>query len=280
MNIQMNSAANSMRELQKKVDIIANNISNVNTNGYKRQEANFSDALVQSIERQTGSHDEIGRLTPNGLRIGSGVIVAQTSLRTEQGTVNQTGRELDFMIQGEPGYFRIMSGGEIMYTKDGSFQVQTVPNSNQVALVTSSGDAVLDTNSNPITFDRDYDTIKTNENGAIEVSYKDATKQPARLQLSLADISRPNLLAKAGENRYQLPGTEAEQAANGTLRVVNLSNGNDGSIRVSQGALEMSNVDLTEEMSELIATQRLIQSQGRAISFADDMMGLVNTIRG
>jgi len=279
MNIQMNSAANSMRELQKKVDTIANNIANVSTTGYKRQEANFSDTLVQSIERQAGPNHEVGRATPNGLRIGSGVKVAQTSLRTEQGSIQQTGRELDFMIQGESGYFRIMSEGKIMYTKDGSFQVQPVLNSNQVSLVTSSGDAILDINSNPIVFDGDYDAIKVNENGTLEVTYKDALKQPAQIQLSIADINRPNLLEKAGANRYQLPGPEAEQAANGTLRMVNLSNGNDGSIRISQGALEMSNVDMTEEMSELIATQRLIQSQGRAISFADDMMGLVNTMR-
>lgn len=280
MNIQMNTAANSMRELQKKVDVIANNISNVNTNGYKRQEANFSDTLVQSITKQAGAEYEIGRVTPNGLRIGSGVKIAETSLRSEQGAVQQTGRDLDFILQGSTGFFRVASEGKIFYTKDGSFQAQPVLNSNRVNLVTANGDAVLDINNNPISFDSDYSGIKVSENGTLEISYKSPGKPADQIQLSIADISRPNLLEKAGSNRYQLPGTEGDQIGNGTLRIVDLSQQNNGSIRIGQGALEMSNVDLSEEMTELISTQRLIQSQGRAISFADDMMGLVNTIKG
>jgi len=280
MNIQMNSAATSMRELQKKVDVIANNISNVNTNGYKRQEANFSDTLVQSITRQAGADNEIGRVTPNGLRVGSGVRVTQTSLRNEQGSIQQTDRPLDFSIQGDSAFFRVASEGKTFYTKDGSFQVQPVLNSNLVNLVTSNGDAVLDSNNNPISFDNDFASIKADQNGNLQVTYKDAGKQPTQIQLSIADINRPNLLEKVGGNRYQLPGTEAEQVANGTLQVVDLSQQNNKNFRINQGSLETSNVDLTEEMTELIATQRLIQSQGKAISFADDMMGLVNTIRG
>ena len=279
MNIQMNAAANSMRELQKKVDVIANNISNVNTHGYKRQEATFSDALVQSITKQAGAENEIGRLTPNGLRIGSGVKIGQTSMRDEQGALQQTGRQLDFNIQGN-GFFRVSNGENVYYTKDGSFQAQAVLNSNQVNLVTANGDAVLDSNNNPISFDSDYSSIKAGENGALVISYKTPGKEPDQVQLSVADITRPNLLAKAGGNRYELPGTEEEQIANGTLRVIDLSAQNGGAIRIGQNALEGSNVDLTEEMTELIATQRLIQSQGKAISFADDMMGLTNSIRG
>lgn len=280
MNIQMNSAATSMRELQKKVDVIANNISNVNTRGYKRQEANFSDTLVQSITRQAGSGNEIGRVTPDGLRIGSGARVTQTSLRNEQGAIQQTDQPFDFSIQGNSGFFRLMSDGKIAYTKDGSFQVQPVLNSDQVNLVTANGDAVLDINNNPISFGSDYAEVKANQNGTLQIVYKDPGKPPTEIQLSIADINRPNLLEKIGGNRYQLPGTEAQQAANGALRIVNLSQPNNSGIRVNQGSLEMSNVDLTEEMTELISTQRLIQSQGKAISFADDMMGLVNTIRG
>lgn len=280
MSIQMNSATTSMRELQKKIDIIANNISNVNTTGYKRQEANFSDALFQSIEKQAGHQNEIGRLTPNGLRVGSGAIITQTSLRTEQGSIMKTNRPLDFVIQGESGYFRIASEGKTFYTKDGSFQVQPVLNSNQFNLVTSSGDSVLDINGQPITFDSDYKNLETDENGTVQVTYQDSTKAPTQFQLGIAQINRPNLLEKVGANRYQLPGTEAQQVANGTLQIMDLATQNDGSVRINQGALEMSNVDLTDEMTELIATQRLFQSQGRAISFADDMMGLVNSMKG
>ena len=280
LNIQMNTASTTMGELQKKIDLISNNIANVNTNGYKRQEASFSDALVQSIEKQVGQQSEAGRTTPYGLRIGTGAILSQTATRNEQGSIQQTDRPLDFMIQCESGYFRVASEGNTFYTKDGSFQVQPVLNSNQVSLVTANSDAVLGANNQPIVFDADYESIQLNGNGALEVSYKDPNKQPAEIQLGIAQINRPNSLEKTGGNRFRLTGTEAEQIANGNLQLVDLSQQNDGTIAIKQGALEASNVELADEMTELIATQRLFQSQGKAISFADDMMGLVNTIKG
>lgn len=279
MNIQMNSAASSMRELQKKIDTIANNIANVNTTGYKRQEATFADALVQSFEKQAGPN-EIGRQTPNGIRIGAGANISQIALRTNQGSITETGRELDFMINGEKGFFRIESEGNTLYTKNGSFQLEPSATGEQLNLVTANGESVLGANNQPIAIDNDYDSIKVNQNGTLEVTYKTPGKQADTFQLSIAEINRPDLLQKTGGNLYELPGTEAQQVANGTLQVLNLADGNDGSIRVGQGALEMSNVDLTNEMTELIATQRLLQSQSKAISFADDMRGLVNTIRG
>lgn len=280
MNIQMNTASNTMGELQKKIDLIANNIANVNTNGYKRQEASFSDALVQSIEKQVGPQNEIGRTTPYGLRIGAGAILSQTATRNEQGSIRQTDRPLDFMIQGESAYFRVASEGTTLYTKDGSFQVQPVPNSNQMSLVTANGDAVLGADSQPIVFDNDYDSFQLTGNGTLEISYKDPAKQATEIPLGIAQVNRPNSLEKIGGNLFRLTGTEAEQLANGNLQFINLAQPNDGTIAIKQGALEASNVELTDEMTELIATQRLFQSQGRAISYADDMMGLVNTIKG
>ncbi|WP_203340704.1 flagellar hook-basal body protein [Planococcus beijingensis] len=279
MNIQMNTASNTMSELQKKIDLIGNNIANVNTNGYKRQEASFSDALVQSIEKQVGQQHEVGRNTPYGLRIGAGAILSQTAVRNEQGSVRQTDRPLDFMIQGENAYFRVSSEDGVSYTKDGSFQVQPILNSNQVSLVTANGEAVLGANNQPIVFDADYKTLQLNGNGALEISYNDP-KQPVEIQMGIAQVNRTNSLEKAGGNLYRLAGTEAEQIANGNLQLINLSQQNDGSVSIKQGALEASNVELSDEMTELIATQRLFQSQGRAISYADDMMGLVNSIKG
>lgn len=268
-----------MSELQKKIDLIGNNIANVNTNGYKRQEASFSDALVQSIEKQVGQQHEVGRNTPYGLRIGAGAILSQTAVRNEQGSVRQTDRPLDFMIQGENAYFRVSSEDGVSYTKDGSFQVQPILNSNQVSLVTANGEAVLGANNQPIVFDADYETLQLNGNGALEIFYNDP-KQPVEIQMGIAQVNRTNSLEKVGGNLYRLAGTEAEQIANGNLQLINLSQQNDSSIRIKQGALEASNVELSDEMTELIATQRLFQSQGRAISYADDMMGLVNSIKG
>ena len=126
--------------------------------------------LTQSFDRQAGLQQEIGRLTPNGIRVGTGTKVTQTTLRAEQGSVVKTDRALDFMIQGDRGFFRVASEGNTYYTRDGSFQVQPILNSNQVNLVTSNGDSVLDINNVPIAFDADYDAIKVDENGMVEVS--------------------------------------------------------------------------------------------------------------
>lgn len=182
MNIQMNSAASSMRELQKKIDTIANNIANVNTTGYKRQEATFADALVQSFEKQAGPN-EIGRQTPNGIRIGAGANISQIALRTNQGSVTETGRELDFMINGEKGFFRIESEGNTYYTKNGSFQLEPSATGEQLNLVTANGESVLGANNQPIAIDNDYDSIKVNQNGTLEVTYKTPGKQPNTYQL-------------------------------------------------------------------------------------------------
>lgn len=269
MNIQMNAASGTMRELQKKIDLIANNVANVNTTGYKKQEANFADTLLHSVTKQAGAAHEIGRSTPAGLRIGGGALLSESITRHTQGQYQETGRELDFAIQSPDGYFRISNEDGFFYTRDGSFQTEAIPGSNRLALVTSSGDSVLGADGVPITFRSGYRELTIGENGTVSTSYPGQGTET--FQLGMAQINRTAALEKAGSNRYRLTGTEAGQLANGTLQWA--------AFPVAQGSLETSNVDLTSEMTELIATQRLLQSQGRAISFADDMMGLVNTMK-
>ncbi|MCD8510249.1 MAG: flagellar hook-basal body protein [Bacillus sp. (in: Bacteria)] len=284
MNIQMNTAATTMRELQKKIDTIANNIANVNTTGYKRQGVSFSDALVQSMEKQAGNN-ETGRQTPNGLRIGNGAVITQITTNNRQGNILETNRPLDFMLQGETVFFRVSSnatGGEnTYYTRDGSFQLRPTDDPSQLYLVTTSGQYVLDSNGQPIVIDDDFSDVTMGGDGSVIVTYKDPAKASTEFQFSIAEITRTDLLERAGSNLYTLSGDEAVHITNGFLRLVELGDPEQSStIGIRQGSLEISNVDLTEEMTELIATQRLLQSQGRAISFADDMMGLVNNMRG
>lgn len=285
MNIQMNTAATTMRELQKKIDTIANNIANVNTTGYKRQGVSFSDALVQSMEKQAGPN-EIGRQTQNGLRIGAGAIISQTTTKSGQGSILETNRPFDFMLQGETVYFRVSTdaaGGEnTYYTRDGSFHLRPTADPGQLNLVTSSGRFVLDSNDRPIVMDDDVASVTMGGDGRVIVTYKDPTKAPTEFQFSIAEITRPDLLERAGGNLFTLSGDEVEHISDGSIRLFEFGDGEQSStaVGIRQGVLEISNVDLTEEMTELIATQRLLQSQGRAISFADDMMGLVNNMRG
>ncbi|WP_226654391.1 flagellar hook-basal body protein [Guptibacillus hwajinpoensis] len=265
MNIQMATASSSLSQTQKKMDAIANNIANVNTAGYKSREATFQNLLTQTYANQTGEEAEPGRETPQNLRVGFGSKVGLTTLNYKQGAAKETGRDLDVMLEGENIYFRVQNGDAVNYTRDGSFEIQ---NQNGVfSLVTSRGNAVLDPNGNAITFGTNPSELSISDTG--EMVATDANGNDQTFQLSIAKIDRPQALVNVGGNEFSLQ-------ENGNLELVAL----DGEeYKTRQGYLEMSNVDLTNETTEMISTQRLLQFQSQAIKMADEMMGLANTIK-
>lgn len=299
MNIQMLQASTTIGQLQRKVDTLANNIANLNTPGYKRREATFQEALTMEIKNQPHAQKELGRQTPYGVRIGSGALLGQTTLRYEQGAAQETGRPLDFMIEGERVFFRTMRTwldeagelqSELLYTRDGSFHLTPDPEyPDSLVLTTAQGYYVLedigpDSTGLPVRIDANYERIEFDpEEAMLRVYYPGYPDQPEERTLNLALINRPDLFETVGENHFRLPGDLAEHEVNGVIRTLFLAGPNApdrGLVRVRQGAVEMSNVDLTTEMSELMATQRLMQFQARAITIADEMMGLANSIRG
>jgi flagellar basal-body rod protein FlgG len=290
MNIPLVTAATTLNQLQKKIDTISNNIANMNTTGYKRREATFQDVLTQTVKNQPHASKEMGRVTPYGLRVGHGAILGQTTMNYAQGAVQETGRPLDLMVEGESGWFRTLrewtdeegnARSETNYTRSGAFHTQPDPVYNDLfRLVTSQGQPVLDEFDFPIVFDANFQNIEISSEGTIRVHYADDPNNPEEIQLSLAQIHRPDLLEAMGENSFRLPANlELENPA---VTVVDLREmgANEQPFKVRQGALEASNVDLSQEMSELMASQRLMQFQSRSISIADDMMGLANSLRG
>lgn len=260
MNIQMNIASSSLSQTQKKMDSIANNIANVNTVGYKRREASFQNLLTQQYQNNTGETPEPGRLTPDNLRVGFGAKVAMTNVRTDQGAANETGRNLDVMLEGENVYFRVQNGETTHYTRDGAFQLQNTEDG-RVNLVTSNGSNVLDKNGDVISFDSEPSKIVISDSGEIRVN----GDSEATFELSVARIDRPQSLVSEGGNEFLLREGEGEIV--------------DSGYKVKQGFLEMSNVDLANETTEMLTTQRLLQFQSRAMKMADEMMGLANTIK-
>jgi flagellar basal-body rod protein FlgG len=292
MNIPLITASTTLNQLQKKVDTISNNIANMNTTGYKRREATFQDVLTQTVKNQPHASKELGRQTPYGLRVGHGAILGQTTLNYAQGAVQQTGRPLDLMIEGESGWFRTLrewtddegnARSETNYTRSGAFHAQPDPVYNDLfRLVTAQGQPVLDEFDFPIVFDANFQNIEISSEGTIRVQYADDPNNPEEIQLSLARIHRPDLLEAMGENSFRLPTEITDDLENPAVTVVDLREleANEQPFKVRQGALEASNVDLSQEMSELMVTQRLMQFQSRSISIADDMMGLANSLRG
>ncbi|BAB07456.1 flagellar hook-basal body protein [Halalkalibacterium halodurans] len=279
MNLSMISASVTMGELQKKLDTLSHNIANSNTTGYKRREASFSDLLFQQVNTNKATQYETGRLTPNGIRVGSGAKVSQTALRMEQGTLTTTDRALDFAIANPSSFFEIetvVDGNPVTrLTRDGAFYLTANPNNdNLLQLVTQNGDYLLDSAGNRINIPATFEEITLTDQGTLQVTMPNGANVQAA-QLQLIQVMKPQLLEAVGGNMFQLPDLAALGfAENEVYAAVGAGGG-----AVVQGTLEGSNVDIGREMTDLIETQRNYQFNARSVSMADQMMGLVNGLR-
>jgi flagellar basal-body rod protein FlgG len=280
MNPSLINAWSGMNAIQTKIDTISNNIANVDTVGYKRREVSFQDVLTNRLGQS--KHFELpGRVTPLGLTQGLGARVGLTQLILTQGTRKDTGSPLDLMIEGD-GFFEVATrvDGELTqaWTRDGAFQVSYEGDTGY--LTTKRGDYVLNLdgerieipNGSRVTIDdlgRIYATPEDEPNGPLE--QVDA--------LRIVRILRPQALEQMGDNMYRL--SAAAQNQGDVARQVDMEDtqARQG-LAVRSGALESSNVDMAQEMTELMIAQRAYQMNARAIQSTDTMMGLVNNLRG
>lgn len=280
MNRTMITATNTMTGLQKQLDTIANNIANIDQNGFKRREVSFTELVYQQIDNQRNPNREIGRLTPNGIRQGTGAKAAGAQFVMTQGAIKQTDRDLDAALTKEGQLYKVLvqsdGGSEIQYTRNGAFYLSPL-GENEVALVNEDGHLILDENNNPIYIVGDAERYDINEAGELTVTMTDGTLQS--FAIGVIQVHKPQFLESKGNNLYGVPvdfpglGVAEEEIfteLSGELR---------NEIGVQQGALEQSNVDLSKEMTDLLNVQRAYQFQSRAISLADQMMGLINGIR-
>ncbi|MBU8905920.1 flagellar hook-basal body protein [Desertibacillus haloalkaliphilus] len=279
MNPSMISASVTMGQLQKKLDTISNNMANSNTTGFKRREASFSDLLHQQVNNQGIPQHEGGRQTPDGLRVGAGARIAQTAVRMEQGSLQETERQLDLALTNPSHFFQIEvetdDGQEVRYTRDGAFYLSpSAGDAGQLNLVTANGDFVLGADG-PVTIPADYTDIVISDNGVITVTGQDGADVEVG-QLELVNVERPQLLTQAGDNAFAL-ADNLEELGYDLADVLAVIAQADVSVR--QGFIENSNVDLGKEMTDLLETQRAYQFNGQSISMADQMMGLVNNLR-
>ncbi len=276
----MISASVTMGQLQKKLDTLAHNISNTNTTGYKRRESTFSDLLFRQVNNQTDTRYETGRMTPNGIRVGAGAKIAQTAIRLDQGSIIETGRQLDFAIAERDHFFEIGTtegGVETSYlTRDGAFYLSEDPaNPQSLTIVNSSGNYLLDGNGQRFSLPMNFTDLTLSSNGDLQATLNDGTTEELG-QINLIRVLKPQVLEALGDTNFRFPD---DLAALGLVDedVFEQVPGNEG--RLIQSAIEGSNVDIAKEMSELMNTQRHYQFNARAISMADEMNGLVNGIR-
>lgn len=270
----MGQATVTMNQLQQQIDMIGHNLANSQTAGYKSRQAEFSSLLFQHINNLSDPENARNRITPDGIRVGSGARLGAINSNLSLGAIQTTERDLDAVLRNENHYFQIEveENGvqEMRYTRDGSFYLQPV--GNDVILVTKDGHPVYGMNG-PIRFARNFDSIQLNDNGAIIV------KRGAQYEnvgtLAIAEINRPRILEATGDNLFQLPNLAALGLNfNDIVQTVEV----DTAV-IRSGALEMSNVDIAEQMTQLINAQRSYQFNSRTITMADQMQGLVNQLR-
>ncbi|MGS2777437.1 flagellar hook-basal body protein [Robertmurraya sp. GLU-23] len=275
MNRTMITATNTLSQLQKQMDIISNNMANVDTNGYKRREATFTDLLVQEFNNQERANKEVNRLTPNGIRQGTGAKLGQAQLVMTQGALKQTDRSLDTAFTKEGQLFKVLvqtnGVNEVQYTRNGALYLSPLSDT-EVMLVNGDGLPVLDENNNPITINGEAKDYNIDANGQLTVTKTAGATEV--FNLGVVRVNKPQFLEQRGGNLLGLPANVAEDEV-----LTELNGGLRAEISLQQGALEQSNVDLSKEMTELINVQRAYQFQSRSVTLADQMMGLVNGIR-
>jgi flagellar basal-body rod protein FlgG len=279
LNTSLLISASSLQTFQQKLDSVSNNIANVNTTGYKRREATFSEILASQINNhgQLQPNQEEGRLTPEGIREGYGSRLGLTQLEMDQGQPVKTENPFDLMINGK-GFFQIgyQNGGKlnIRYTRDGSFHLSRNPNqSGTYHLVNQNGGYLLDQKGAPIVLDGS-NRVQFAANGEILLQKKNGQVQ-VESTVGIVDIKNPHLLQNAGDNEFEIA---SHVLPNGTISGNYVRTMQPGETEIQSGYLEESNVDLTKEMTDLITTQRGFQMNARAVSYADQMMGIANNI--
>ncbi|MDF2659225.1 MAG: flagellar hook-basal body protein [Paenibacillus sp.] len=290
MNHSMINSFVSMQGLQQKLDIISNNMANMNTTGFKRQEATFHDILTTTM-RQPEAFQQAGRMSPLGLTQGWGAKLSQIQTILAQGSLKQTDSPTDLAIEGD-ALFEILipsldGDGEPVqraaWTRDGAFSLKPQPGDTEnVYLTTREGHLVLNANDEPIAIPNNR-RITVESDGTISVYNDLQPDQPpvAAGQLKLVQVVRPQLLQQLGDNLYTLPD-EIDPALGEVLRVAATDGQNPeaAKVKVHQGFLEQSNVNMAEEITELMLTQRAYQLNAKALTSADNMMSLANSLRG
>ncbi|WP_315727826.1 MULTISPECIES: flagellar basal-body rod protein FlgG [unclassified Bradyrhizobium] len=251
----LHTAATGMAAQELNVQVISNNIANLRTTGFKKQTAAFQDLIYEHVRRVGAQSSDQGTILPVGIDIGGGVKTVGTPRSMTQGTLSQTGNDLDLAVSGE-GFFKIlMPDGTNQYTRDGTFQMD-----NQGRIVTAQGNPVQPT----ITIPQNASGITVNSQGQVSVTLPGSSTSQIIGQIQLTRFINKAGLQPVGNNQFiETPSSGAPQDG--------IAN-QQGYGSITQGSLEQANVDVVSEMSELIAAQRAYEMNAKVISAADQMM--------
>lgn len=275
----MITATNTMSQLQSQIDIIGNNLSNTSTHGYKAKDAKFQELLYQQYNND--KLDTVERDSPVGIRYGVGATLAQTQMNWKQGSLQSTDRDLDFAFQEPKQYFNVLmpdgeNGQQTAYTRQGAFYVSPMENG-ELMFVNGDGYPVADAEGQAITLPDGVTEFTVNETGILTATYPDGTIQQRELAVSV--LQKPNSMEHLSATYIAMPDNLEELGLNAEDIMTNLQGAERGEISMANGMLELSNVDTSKEITDLMTAQRSYQFNARSITIADQMLGLINGIR-
>jgi flagellar basal-body rod protein FlgG len=254
------TAATGMTAQQMEQDVIANNLANVNTAGFKKSRANFQDLMYQ-IFSKAGATSSTGVQLPAGIELGMGVKPVSTQKIFTQGDYQSTGNAFDWSIEGD-GFFQIDDGqGGTAYTRAGSFKINkdgAICNSEGMLLTPAIS---VPTGTVVVTVDKSGSVTATDSKGTITTIG----------QLQIATFINPAGLSSIGRNLYNKTDASGDASA-GNPNV-------DGKGAITQYFLEMSNVNVIEEMVKMITGQRAYEINSKSIQTADNMLGIINNLK-
>ncbi|GHS88842.1 flagellar basal body rod protein FlgG [Synergistales bacterium] len=256
------AGASGMIAQQTNLDVVAHNLANVNTTGYKRHRADFEDLLYQ-IDRQPGTPVDPNSTIPAGVQVGLGVRVIGTPQSMSEGNLQVTDNPLDWAIAGDQGYFQVITqDGNIAYTRSGAWQID-----GDGQIVTHDGYLLEPA----ITVPENAVAIMLSNDGTVSVKLAGETESQELGQLELARFVNPVGLLALGENLFR------ETDASGAPILANP--GVDGMSQVRQGILEMSNVQVVDEMVNMIIAQRAYEANSKTVQTADDLLRIANSLK-
>ncbi len=259
------TAATGMQALETKLDVIANNLANVNTAGFKRDRVNFEDLFYRN-EVLPGSQDAQQNPTATGIKVGVGTRVQSVQSTFNQGAFEITGNQFDLAIEGN-GFFQITdpSTGGLLFTRNGNFALN---NAGQLVLGSAQTGRVLEP---PITISTEATGIVINAGGEVFEKVPNTTQLSSVATLQIATFPNPQGLLKVGETLF------AETGASGAFQT--FTPGQNGAGVIRQNALEASNVEPVKELIELITTQRSFELNSQAMQAGDQVLQLIANLR-
>lgn len=257
----LNTAATGMKAQQSNMDVIANNLANVSTTGFKKARAEFEDLLYDNL-KEPGTATGANSISPTGVQIGLGVKAAAVQKDFIQGSTRITNAPFDLEVQGA-GFFPVQtSNGQISYTRDGSFKK-------------GPDGRLQDRNGNilqpEITIPSAATGVEVGPNGNVQVIYQDNTVPQSIGQIQLVSFVNPAGLKSVGGNLF-VPSNSSGLPQQGVP-------GQNGLGMIAQGQLETSNVNIVDEMVNMITAQRAYETNSKAVQAADQMLQAVNGLR-